>query len=360
MLGRGQSATRGTRTTRRFGSSPIDCVATPGWSRSDEVDPAPLEGGHRLELEHLAGLDDARGGAIGELAELALAPAAVVLDVDEDAGPGAHLLGEHQVDQVLERGQALALAPDERAEGLLLVAVGDDVEPARLAGLDLDADVEAEVAHELLEDGLAGGERLGRCLGGLEVGAFGGERAARGGDLGGLGRGQVGRAAAGRGAVAVVAAGPVVATRRAVVARAGRRGAAGGRRGAARRSSRGRSSRGRSSAAGRRGGRSSRRGRGRRAAGRRAAGGGAGSGTAAAASRFGRGAAERGARRGHDPGGLGAHAQDAPAAGRQDLEVEVVELGTERLAGELECLLDGLAGEFAGTRSCQRRLPRRP
>ena len=157
-----------------------------------EVDPAALEGGHRLQLEHLAGLDDARGGPVGELAQLALAPAAVVLDVDEDARPGAHLLGQHQVDEVLEGRQALALAADERPERLLLVAVGDDVEAARLAGLDLDADVEPEVAHQLLEDRLAGGEGLGRRLGGLEVGAFGGQRAASGGDLGGLGGGQVG------------------------------------------------------------------------------------------------------------------------------------------------------------------------
>ena len=55
---------------------------------------------------------------------------------------------------------------------------------------------------------------------------------------------------------------------------------------------------------------------------------------------LGGGPAERGARRGNDPGRLGAHAEDAPAAGREDLEVQVVELGTERLAGELECLLD--------------------
>ena len=32
------------------------------------------------------------------------------------------------------------------------------------------------------------------------------------------------------------------------------------------------------------------------------------------------------------PGRLGAHAQDAPAAGGQDLEIEVVELGAELLA----------------------------
>ena len=77
-------------------------------------------------------------GPLGDLAELALAPAAVVLDVDEDAGPRAHLPREHQVHEVLQRRQALALAPDERAELLALVAVAEDVEPARLAGLDVD------------------------------------------------------------------------------------------------------------------------------------------------------------------------------------------------------------------------------
>ena len=76
------------------------------------------------ELEHLAGLGDVLGGPQGEVAELALAPAAVVLDVDEDARPVAHLLAEHEVDEVLEGRQALALAADEGAEGLLRVALG--------------------------------------------------------------------------------------------------------------------------------------------------------------------------------------------------------------------------------------------
>src|SRR5690349_8958548 len=65
-----------------------------------EVDPAPLEGRHRLELDHLAGLLDAGGRAVGEVAELALAAAAIVLDVDEDAGPLAHPTRQHQVDEV--------------------------------------------------------------------------------------------------------------------------------------------------------------------------------------------------------------------------------------------------------------------
>src|SRR4029077_18732831 len=76
-----------------------------------DMDPPPLEGRHRLQLEHLAGL----GGAVGrpgrEIAQLALPPAAVVFDIDEHARPVAHLLAEHEVDEVLERRQALALAP---------------------------------------------------------------------------------------------------------------------------------------------------------------------------------------------------------------------------------------------------------
>ena len=116
----------------------------------------------------------------------------------------------------------------------------------------------------------------------------------------------------------------------------------------------------------RRGGRSSRRGprstigprarRGRRGAvgpvvavavGRSSRGVGAGNGVAAAASRFGAAppSADRG--RGHDPGGLGAHAEDAPAARGEDLEVEVVEPGTEGFARLAQRLFDGLAGELA-------------
>src|SRR3989304_1315736 len=81
-----------------------------------DVDPAPLEGGHRLrlgrlsrlpdplrrapggrgrrlELEHLARLDAPLGSALGDLAQLLLAATAIVLDVDEDTRPGAPPLG---------------------------------------------------------------------------------------------------------------------------------------------------------------------------------------------------------------------------------------------------------------------------
>ena len=144
------------------------------------MDPAPFKGRHRLQLEHLAGLLDPCRGPVREVAELALAPTPVVLHVDEDAGPLAHPPRQHQVDQVLERRQAFALSADERTERLMAVLVANDVEPARVARLDLDADVEAEVAHQLLEDLLAGLEGLGRGLGRFEIGAFGSQRAAGG------------------------------------------------------------------------------------------------------------------------------------------------------------------------------------
>ena len=63
---------------------------------------------------------------------------------------------------MLKRGEPLALATDEGAEGFLLVAHRDDVEATGLTGLDLDLDGEPEVAHQLLKDRLACGERLGR------------------------------------------------------------------------------------------------------------------------------------------------------------------------------------------------------
>src|SRR5439155_17268480 len=71
------------------------------------------------------------------------------------------------------------------------------------------------------------------------------------------------------------------------------------------------------------------------------------------------GAAERRTRRGDDPGRLGAHPEDAPAARGQDLEVEVVQLDAELLARDLERLFHALARELS-VRTHQRRLPRRP
>src|SRR5687767_15426836 len=49
------------------------------------VNHAPLDGGHRLQLDDLARLNDALRGAVGNVAQLLLAAATVVLDVDGDA-----------------------------------------------------------------------------------------------------------------------------------------------------------------------------------------------------------------------------------------------------------------------------------
>jgi hypothetical protein len=73
-----------------------------------------------------------------------------------------------------------------------------------------------------------------------------------------------------------------------------------------------------------------------------------------------RGAAECRSWRRHDPGGLGAHAEHPPAAGGQDLEVELVEADRELLSSVAEGLLDGLSGELFVRTHAQRFLPRRP
>src|SRR4051812_4455373 len=118
-----------------------------------EVDPATLERRHRLELEHRARCDDALGGPMRELRELTLAAAAIVLDVDEDACPGAHSPRQHQVDEVLQGGKPLTLAADQRAQRLaFLVVRAGDVDLGRLAGVDGHVGVVAHQPDELLED----------------------------------------------------------------------------------------------------------------------------------------------------------------------------------------------------------------
>jgi hypothetical protein len=199
------------------------------------------------------------------------------------------------------------------------------------------------VEHQLLEDRLAGGEGLGCRFGCLEIGAFGRQRASRGRDLGGFGRSQIGRATGRRCSLTVIAARAIVAARwaivaaraivttrpivaRAVIARgvlswsvvAGSVVASG--------SVIARAVVARAVVAWP--------GRWREWDGR----GGFALRGCAAECRTGRS---------DDPGGLRAHAQDASAAGRQDLEVEVVQVRTEGLAGEFQGLFDGLAGEFA-------------
>ena len=58
-------------------------------------------------------------------------------------------------------------------------------------------------------------------------------------------------------------------------------------------------------------------------------------------------AAELRQRGGDDPGRFRAHAENTPAPGGQDLEVQVVELRPKRLARVAKGLLDRLAGELA-------------
>ena len=60
-----------------------------------------------------------------------------------------------------------------------------------------------------------------------------------------------------------------------------------------------------------------------------------------------RSATQRRARRGYDPGWLGAHAEHASSAMGQDLEVKVVQArDPEGRHGLLDGVLDGLAGEL--------------
>ena len=82
---------RGRTTIRRFGSSPIDWVTTSGLSRRAMwIQRRSRAGiGSSWSILPVSTTRSAARWAIST--ELALAPAAVVLDVDEDAGPVAHL-----------------------------------------------------------------------------------------------------------------------------------------------------------------------------------------------------------------------------------------------------------------------------
>jgi hypothetical protein len=53
---------------------------------------------------------------------------------------------------MLQGRETFALASDEGAQSFLLVSLPNDVQAVRLASLDLDADIETELGHELLED----------------------------------------------------------------------------------------------------------------------------------------------------------------------------------------------------------------
>jgi hypothetical protein len=62
---------------------------------------------------------------------------------------------------------------------------------------------------------------------------------------------------------------------------------------------------------------------------------------------LGRGSAQLGTWSGHDSSRLRPHAEDAPAAGRQDLEVEIIEADSKLLARDAEGFFDRLSREFA-------------
>ena len=102
--------------TLRLGSSPIDWVATSGLSRRARwiQRRSRADIGSSWSILPVSPTRSAARRAIST--QLPFAAAAVVLDVDEHARPVAHPPGEHQVDQVLERREALALAADQRAE----------------------------------------------------------------------------------------------------------------------------------------------------------------------------------------------------------------------------------------------------
>ena len=149
-----------------------------------QMDPATFESRHRLELEHLVGLHDAFGGAVGKIPKLILATASVVLDIDEDPRPFADALRQQQVDEVLKGREALALASDQGAQSFFLVTLANNVQAIGLAGLDLDEDIEPKLRHELLEDLLRRRHGLRRYLG--RFGMLGVRGAASGGNLGKL------------------------------------------------------------------------------------------------------------------------------------------------------------------------------
>jgi hypothetical protein len=254
------------------------------------------------------------------------------------------------------------------------------------------------MAHQGLEDALTGGEGLGRSLGCLELRAFRSDGTAGCGDLGGLGCRQVrGGGVAARGSI--VAARTVVATRAAIGAVLAR--TIGARRAILARAVRARATIVATGAIGAGATVIGSGAIGTRAIGTRATVIGSGATIVSARSavavasaratvaarviaartavavgkvarrrhrkRHGRGgvalgcsAAQGLAGRCHDPGRLGAHTEDASATRGQDLEIEVIELGTELLASRAQRLFDGLAGEFLVRTHGQRRLPRRP
>ena len=118
--------------------------------RERDVDDAAVGGGHGFEADAGAVVDGALGHAPGELAQLALAPLPVLLDVDDDACGAGLTLIEDEVGDELERAERLAAPPNEEA-GIVALDV-DHRGLARFGGADRGRGVDVEGVEELLDD----------------------------------------------------------------------------------------------------------------------------------------------------------------------------------------------------------------
>ncbi len=115
-----------------------------------DVDDAAVGGGHGFEADAGAVVDGALGHALGEVAQLPLAPLPVLLDVDYDACGAGLALVEDEVGDELERAERFAAPPDEEARVVAL-----DVDHGRLArfgGADRGRGVDVERVEEALDD----------------------------------------------------------------------------------------------------------------------------------------------------------------------------------------------------------------
>jgi hypothetical protein len=117
-----------------FGSSPIDCVETRRWLRSARWTQRRSSAGIGSSWSILPVSRRARRPA-RRARELALAAAAVVLDVDEDARPLAHLRDSMRLTRCWSAERRSPLRPMSAPRASFSSPSPDHVEPARLAGL---------------------------------------------------------------------------------------------------------------------------------------------------------------------------------------------------------------------------------
>ena len=145
----------GRITILRFGSTPTLWVRTPGFSTSAMCTMRRSIAGIGSSWMILPVWMHPLRGPIGDVAQLLLAPAAVVLDIHRDAVILAFLLGHDQVDDVLQAGQLLAAAANQHTQ-----VRAAHVEPRGLAaGGDLDRARHLHQAQQLLEHALCLGQR---------------------------------------------------------------------------------------------------------------------------------------------------------------------------------------------------------